>query len=106
MDVDHVGTIVGILLTVLGALLGTFATLMEKRRPGSVLQETQAGGANTPTAPPRTSRSGIVVLSIFAAVVVVYGLFTLVWYWQEFRQRIDDTLFLVWLLLIMVAGMF
>src|SRR5947209_3938677 len=106
MDVYPVGAIVGLLLTVLGALLGTFTTLMEKRRPGLELKGGKAGGAKKPTVPPRISRSGVVVLSVFAAVVVLYGLFTLIWYWQEFRQRIDDALFLVWLLLIMVAGMF
>jgi len=92
MGVYYVVWIVGILLTVLGAMLGTFTTLMEKRRPGLELKGGKAGGAKKPTVPPRISRSGVVVLSVFAAVVVLYGLFTLIWYWQEFRQRIDDAL--------------
>jgi hypothetical protein len=103
---DQVVSIVGILLAVLGAMLSTFTTLLEKRRPALELKGGNAGGAKKPTAPPRISRSGVAVLSIFAAIVVIYGLFTLIWYWQEIRQQIDDALFLVWLLLIMVAGMF
>lgn len=49
---------------------------------------------------------GPVVLLIFVGVVAVFGLVTLVYYWQEIIANRDNISFAAWLFLTMVAGMF
>jgi hypothetical protein len=67
------------------------------------MAEVRAWKAPNPKEP---ARSGPKVLSIFAALVAVYGVTATVWKWPWIAAHADEFLFVGGLCLLMVAGMF
>lgn len=93
----NLDSLIPMMLTVMGALLGISATYLFR-------------GAKTPppTAehPRRTLSASHLVLSTFAVIVVLFGGVTLIRYLPIIRQNPDSSYFTIWLFLTMVFGMF
>jgi hypothetical protein len=91
--------VLSLLIPVLGVGL-TFLAISLSRK--EVRNKTLAD----PGDPPPKPTSGYVVLSVFTAAVIIFGVFTLYQYWDKLSQNRDLIIYGVWLIIIMIVGMF
>lgn len=89
--------VISILLTILGASLTFFSKMLSD-------QQTR----NKTLAPDevRTDKSGLRVLVVFTIIVLIYGVFLVVRFWDRIQQQMDSLAFGGGLFLMMVFGMF
>jgi hypothetical protein len=97
-------------LTVIGSLLPIIFTAIRKKKPevGTELEveETEIDEVPLPTPGPERWTPAMKVLLSFAAIVFVFGVFVLVYYWDNIKQNPDDIIFFIGLFIFMVFGMF
>jgi hypothetical protein len=108
-----------VVLILIGLTLGPIARLLERREAQRLEEEwrrqwaeSRKGmgatftGGGVPGLPPQPEPKGSRVLICFAAIVIVFGLITLVRFWPTIRVKESDLFFWVWLFLTMAFGMF
>ena len=91
--------VVSLLIPVVGIGLTFLAIYLSRAEVKNKTLNSEGGPAPKPT-------SGYIVLGVFTAVVILFGLFTLYQYWDNFSQHKDLITYGAWLFLIMIAGMF
>lgn len=95
----NTSAVLSLLIPVLGVVL-TFVAIALSRE--EVRKKTLAA----PDAPPPTPTSGYAVLVVFTVLVIIFGVFTLYQYWDRFTQNKGNIIYGVWLVVIMIVGMF
>ena len=108
-----------IALTVVGSVLGAISTSISTRlrkQRGLVgnsgfegwrtANTAQQGFEIQPTSRRVRWPAGIVVLLMFALVIIIFGRFSLYYYWPLISANAETLMFAVWLFLTMVGGMF
>lgn len=98
--------------TVIGSLLKIVTPLFVKTRPASRIQpqyiELGEGDAPPPDSggPGESPEGAKTILWLFAALVALFGIISLIRYWDALRRNQDSLYFAAWLFVFMVAGMF
>jgi hypothetical protein len=117
-------SLTSIIITIVGSALGAVAkrvtigrkkrglainadvSLEQYRTANSATNQVPAPAPPPPPPPARRLSPGVAVLFAFAVIIIVFGGFSLFYYWPLISSNGESLMFALWLFLAMIAGMF
>jgi hypothetical protein len=94
-------SLISLLLIPAGIVVSWLAAHAAKREKQRLAKKTLSPGEEPPQ-----PKSGLLVLGGFAAIVVLFGIFTAATNWSTVKSNKDLIIFGLWLLVFMIFGMF